>query len=106
MKTNTSVGNEWLAARLEMRHNRSVSRLIRQGNRDADIEKLCSKLKKMLPCEDSIENLWLLPVWRNPSGNRLIRQARWHTNKAPLAAGEALVSTVATKPLDGCLRRP
>jgi len=52
IKAHTSVGNEWLAVRLEMGHNRSVSRLIRQGS-DADkIKKLCVKLTKMLPCED------------------------------------------------------
>jgi len=52
VKAHTIVGNEWLAVRLEMGHNRSVSRLIRQGS-DADkIKKLCAKLIKVLPCED------------------------------------------------------
>jgi len=31
-KVHTGVGNEWLAVRLEMSPNRSVSRLIRQGS--------------------------------------------------------------------------
>jgi len=35
VKAHTSFGNEWLAVRLEMGHNRAVSRLIRQGS-DAD----------------------------------------------------------------------
>jgi len=52
VKAHTSVGNEWLAVRLEMGHNRSVSRLIRQGSDDAKIKKLCAKLTKLLPCED------------------------------------------------------
>jgi hypothetical protein len=52
VKAHTSVGNEWLAIRLAMGHNRSVSRLIRQGNNDDKIKKLCAKLTKLLPCED------------------------------------------------------
>jgi putative transposase len=52
VKAHTSVSNEWLAQRLEMGHNRSVSRLIRQGNEDAGVMKLCAKLRKLLPCED------------------------------------------------------
>lgn len=52
VKARTSVGNEWLAQRLEMGHNRSVSRLIRQGNDNPEVRKLCTKLEKMLPCED------------------------------------------------------
>ena len=52
VKSNTSVSNEWISQRLEMGHNRSVSRLIRQGNESPKIKKLCSKLLKMLPCED------------------------------------------------------
>ena len=52
VKAHTSFGNELLAVRLEMGHNRSVSSLIRQGS-DADkIKKLCAKLVAMLPCED------------------------------------------------------
>ena len=52
LKAHTSVGNEWLAQRLDMGHNRSVSRLIRQGNDSKEIRKLCSEFSKMLPCED------------------------------------------------------
>ena len=52
VKAHTSVGNEWLAIRLEMGHHRSVSRLIRQGNNDDKIKKLCAKLTKLLTCED------------------------------------------------------
>ena len=47
VKSHTSVGNEWLAVRLEMGHNRSVSRLIRQGNNDDKIKKLYAKLTKL-----------------------------------------------------------
>jgi hypothetical protein len=35
-----------------MGHNRSASRLIRQGNENAGVIKLCAKLGKLLPCED------------------------------------------------------
>jgi len=52
VRTHTSVGNEWLAQRLEMGHDRSLSRLIRQGKENPEVQKLCSKLEKMLPCED------------------------------------------------------
>jgi len=52
VKAYTSIGNEWLAIRLEMGHSRSESSLIRQGNNDDKIKKLCAKLTKMLPCED------------------------------------------------------
>ena len=52
VKVHTYVSNEWLAQRLEMGRNRTVSRLIRQGNDDPEVMKLCSKLKRMLPCED------------------------------------------------------
>jgi len=52
VKAYTSVGNEWLAIRLEMGHNRSVRRLIRQGNNDDKIKKLCAKLTTMLRRED------------------------------------------------------
>ena len=52
IKSQTSVGNEWLARRLQMGHNRSVSRLIRQGADDPEIREMCKNLRKMLPCED------------------------------------------------------
>ena len=51
VKEHTSVSNEWLAQRLEMGHNRSISRLIRQGNENSETRKLCSELKKVLPYE-------------------------------------------------------
>lgn len=51
VKAHTSVGNEWLAQRLAMGHDRSVSRLIRQDNENPQIRKLCSRIVKMLPCE-------------------------------------------------------
>jgi putative transposase len=52
IKARTSASNEWLAKRLEMGHDRSVSRLIRQGHDQREVKKLCSKIEKMLPCED------------------------------------------------------
>ena len=52
VKAHTNVGNKWLAIRLEMGHKRPVSRLIRLGNHDDKIKKLCAKLTKLLPCED------------------------------------------------------
>jgi hypothetical protein len=42
VKSHTSVGNEWIAQRLEMGHSRSVSRMIRQGNDNPQVIKLCS----------------------------------------------------------------
>jgi hypothetical protein len=52
LKAHTSVDNEWISQRLAMGHNRSVRRLIRQGNDNPEIKRLCSKLLRMLPCED------------------------------------------------------
>jgi putative transposase len=52
IKTRTCVSNEWLARCLNMGHNRSVSRLIRQGKDQREVLKLYSQLAKMLPCED------------------------------------------------------
>lgn len=52
VKSRTCVGNEWLARRLVMGHNRSVSRLIRQGRDKPAVQKSCEILEKMLPCED------------------------------------------------------
>ena len=56
VRDRTSVSNKWLAHRLAMGHSRSVSCLIRQGNENSQIRKLCSKLRKMLPCEDPNED--------------------------------------------------
>ena len=39
VKAHTNVCNEWLTLRLEMGHNRSASRLIRQGNNDPGVMK-------------------------------------------------------------------
>jgi len=52
VKAHTCVGNEWLARRLEMGHNRSLSRLIRQGRDTPQVRKACGILRQMLPCED------------------------------------------------------
>jgi putative transposase len=52
VKSRTSVGNEWLAQRLEMGHSRAMSRLIRQGRENPEILKLSEKLEKMLRCAD------------------------------------------------------
>jgi len=52
IKRHTSVSNLWMAERLGMGHDRSVSRLIKHGKSDETIQKLCQKLRKMLPCED------------------------------------------------------
>jgi hypothetical protein len=46
------MGNEWISQRLEMGHNRSVSGLDRQINDNPEIKGLCSKLPRMLLCED------------------------------------------------------
>ncbi|MCX8496199.1 MAG: hypothetical protein ORN51_08465 [Akkermansiaceae bacterium] len=48
----TSSPNAWISQRLEMGHNRSVSRLIRSDNDNPEIKRLCSKLPRMLRCED------------------------------------------------------
>jgi len=54
VKARTSVCNEWLAIRLEMGHNRSVSRLVRQGNNDDKIKKPCVKFTKLLLCKRTL----------------------------------------------------
>lgn len=51
-KRYTSVSNLWLAQRLGMGHDRSVSRLIRQGADNDAVTKWCRELVEMLPCED------------------------------------------------------
>ncbi len=51
IKKCTAVSNHWIAERLGMGHNRSVSRLIRKGNENREIVKLSRKLEKMLRCE-------------------------------------------------------
>jgi hypothetical protein len=52
VKRKTNVGNRWIAEALEMGHPQSVSRLIKQGNENREIQKDCRKLEKMLECED------------------------------------------------------
>lgn len=53
VKSRTSVGNDWLAQRLEMGHSRAMSRLIRQGRENLEIAKLSRQLlEKMLQCAD------------------------------------------------------
>lgn len=52
IKRLTSVSNLWIAERLEMGHDKSVRRLIKQGKADETIQKQCKELEKMLRCED------------------------------------------------------
>lgn len=52
IKCHTSASNLWIAERLGMGHDRSVSRLIKQGKDDETIQQQCKELEKMLPCED------------------------------------------------------
>ncbi len=52
LRTHTAMRNEWIAKRLEMGHDRSVSRLIRQGAEANEVRKYLQSLGQMLPCED------------------------------------------------------
>ena len=52
LRTRTATGNEWVAKRLEMGHDRSVSRLIRQGADHNEVRKYLRSIEQMLPCED------------------------------------------------------
>jgi hypothetical protein len=52
LKRRTNVGNQWIAERLEMGHNQSVSRLIKYGNEHRKIKSLCGNQEEMLKCED------------------------------------------------------
>ena len=52
IKRHTSASNIWIAKRLGMGHDRSVSRLIKQGKDDKIIQKQCKAIEKMLPRED------------------------------------------------------
>jgi len=38
------MGNEWVAKRLEMGHDKSVSSLIRQGREHREVKKACKDL--------------------------------------------------------------
>ena len=52
LRTHTAMGNKWVAHRLEMGHDKSVSRLIRQGGAQREVKKFLRSLEQMLPCED------------------------------------------------------
>ena len=52
LRTHTAISNQWVAKRLEMGHDRSVSRLIRQGADHNEVRKRLRLLEQMLPCED------------------------------------------------------
>ncbi|MEI7957111.1 MAG: hypothetical protein WCJ66_18265, partial [Verrucomicrobiota bacterium] len=52
LRTQTSITNQWIAKRLEMGHDRSVSRLIRQGSNHNEVRKCLQHLEQMLRCED------------------------------------------------------
>ena len=52
IKRHTSASNIWTAERLGMGHDRSVSRLIKQGKDNETISQRCKELEKMLKCED------------------------------------------------------
>jgi len=51
LKSHTSVGNQWLAERLQIGHKRSLSRLIRHGSGNWKIKAMVKELRRMLPCE-------------------------------------------------------
>jgi putative transposase len=52
IKARTNASNHWISERLGMGHDRSVSRLVKQGKEQPAIQKLCREIIKMLPCED------------------------------------------------------
>jgi len=52
IKRHTSASNIWTAKRLGMGHDRSVSRLIKQGKDNETISQRWKELEKMLKCED------------------------------------------------------
>ena len=52
LRMRTTMGNEWVAKQLDMGHDRSVSRLIRQGRDHNEVRKHLRILEQMLPCED------------------------------------------------------
>lgn len=52
IKRHTRASNIWIAVRLGMGRDRTVSRLLKQGKDDETIQKQCKNLEKMLPCED------------------------------------------------------
>lgn len=56
VRTPTGVDNAWVAKRLHMGQDRSVSRLIRHGAEDAAVAKWLGKLDGMLPCKDPVND--------------------------------------------------
>ena len=54
LRAHTAMNNEWVAKRLDMGHDKSVSRLIRQGRDQREVGKCLRSLEQMLPCEDPI----------------------------------------------------
>ena len=52
IKKRTHVTNQWIATKLDMGHDRSVSRLIRKAQTETPIKKMSKQLEKMLQCED------------------------------------------------------
>lgn len=57
LRERTAVGNAWVAKRLDMGHDRSVSRLIRHGADLGEVRKCLRHLKQMLPCEDPQDDM-------------------------------------------------
>jgi hypothetical protein len=52
IKRHISASNLWIAERLGMGHDRSVSRLIKQGKEDETIQQQCKQLERFLACEN------------------------------------------------------
>ena len=52
VKASTTAGNQWIAERLEMGHERAASRLVRKGLTEPKIRNLSKKLEKMFPRVD------------------------------------------------------
>ena len=52
--TEVRTSNIWIAERLGIGHDRSVSMLIKQGKNHEIIQERCKELEKILPC-------WLIP---------------------------------------------
>ena len=52
IKQHTDVSNFWIAERLGMGRDRSVSRLVKEGKMNHESKNLCRALEKMLPRED------------------------------------------------------
>lgn len=52
LKTTTEVSNQWITERLEMGHENSINRLIRNGKTDAKTKTIVRRLNKMFRSED------------------------------------------------------